>query len=166
MCFKNKLYRPLELISLDTSFFITTWNKKIDSLKLYNEHEVHRLTFFKISEEKDNYRLIAFQHEEVLSKFNPSQNYDLKDTVYLDFDFKDKVFYNHYDTLQGNYFTRNINNVEQEKVQYFDILNKYPEIEFGTGRIKYLYINQNWCEKGINKHILIFKNNCNELNIR
>lgn len=154
----NTLYKAIDVISMVSSEFKETYVHSIDSLNLYDETSIYKLSFTMSQGDNQKYKLLAIQSEKVRSKHEPKQNHETEDMLQFNFDENDKVFYNQIDSLQGS-FLINSDIDSTDKLINFNG-EKYPAIKLkdNTG---YYFINHSWYMKGTKNHLQKLTSNCN-----
>jgi hypothetical protein len=145
----NKLYKSIDVLSTVSSEFNLTYVPSIDSLNLYDEKSLYNLSFMMSYQDGQNNKLIATQYEKVTSKYDPTQNHETLDTLQFNFDSKNKIFYNHIESLDGSFtINSDVNNI--------DIQNNFNGENYSVVKLKdeeYFFIEHSWYVKGINNHL-------------
>jgi hypothetical protein len=142
----NKLCQSLHVTSLSTYDVETVYDKRADSLKLFDEHGIYELKLTLNGNSKINYKLNIGIHDEERSKRNLLTNYNYNKQVALNFDTSQNIFYSFIKNVDG-YFS--VYDPKMSKVNKRYITGKFPFIILG--RIDYCYINGDWYEMGDNK---------------
>jgi len=161
---KEHLLRPLEVVSVNQYDFSETYDAEADSMGLYDEHGHFDVKFKNLSNadatsknhSASKLELTAVQFEKVKNKHDSAKNHKTCDTLHLLFDENDKVFYNNFLTLNGDYalesdtthITQRFNNI------------KIPSIAFkahGSFFSQYVFLDGYWyyfTETELANHIL------------
>lgn len=149
--FNNKLYKPMDIISMVSSQFKETYVPSIDSLNLYDEKSIYDIKIIDINPYNKSYHLTAAVYDMVKSKYDSTQNHEYKDTLRLSFDANNKIFYNEIDSLNGYYdiVDNNLGNVNSHRT--FDKEKFYV---ICTSHGSYYYINHNWYLNGRERHLV------------
>ena len=145
----NKLYQALHVTSFSTYDVDMVYNKKADSLKLFDEHGDYGLNVDLIGANKEDYKLVVNIHDEVKSKHDPKSNHNDKEQVNLSFDPNHYIFYNAHEDI-SQYFTIYDPKIQRTSKQY--MLGTFPVIQLGS--YKYYYIKDGWYEKGHDDNLL------------
>lgn len=154
--FQNKLCINLDVYSFIHSEFKTTYNKKIDSLQIYDEYNFYQLNFVTMINNKGNYVITAKEFEKVKSKVNPSLNHESQNILHFNFNLQNKVFYNQIGSLKGSYIL--IDYIEHQESKQDFKGEKFPTIKLKNE--EYYFINQSWYLKGTENHFIKFSNSC------
>ncbi len=121
---KGQLYKSLYIISMEKYELKDTHDKSTDSLKLYDENGLYSLEISNLKEEKEDFQLSLIQDQKISSKHYKKDDYEKLDTIKLNFDKKNKVFYTKYVTLKGGY------KIKDSKMQQKVFKGKsYPSID-------------------------------------
>jgi hypothetical protein len=152
----NKLVKAIDILSMISSEFKETYAPSIDSLNQYDESSIYKLTFT-ITQNDNDFKLIAIESETVQSKKNPSKNHDTKDLLQFDFDMNMKVFYNQLVSLNGVFTIDSDDGNPTISNQFGE--DKYPTIKLKNE--KYYYINHVWYINDGKNHLTKFSNTCN-----
>ncbi|WP_419700277.1 hypothetical protein [Mucilaginibacter sp. NFX135] len=144
----NKLYEALHAISLSTYDVVNVYDKKADSLKLFDEHGKYGLSTKLICIDKDHYKLSVNIQDESKSKRDPKTDHNYNKLTNLNFDMNRGVFYSTFKDI-SKYFTIYDPKARKEIRQY--IMGRYPAIELGKNN--YYYINNGWYEEGYDDHL-------------
>jgi hypothetical protein len=106
---ENKLYKAIDVTSKVYSEFKEIYVPSIDSLNLYDESELYKLSFKLFNDGDRMFRILALKTETVKSKIDPSKNYSSDSLLTLNFDFRNKIFYNKKVSLNGTFTLINDN---------------------------------------------------------
>jgi hypothetical protein len=139
----NKLHVPLHIESLLSSELTEVFDKRADSLKLFDEKRIYQVRLKLVGENKNDYKLYANIHDENVSKYDPSTNYNNDAKAILNFDEKENIFYDDYRSIDA-VFTVWHPEIESEKKQH--IAGVFPVVRLG--KVEYYFINDEWFEKG------------------
>ena len=135
---EGKLYKSMDLISMQSYVFKNTYNQKVDSMGLYDDSGIYHISFLDSKYDKNNeYKLKAIQYEKIKSKYAPNKNQETSDTLCFSFDVNSRVFYNQYKTLKESY-------IISEKPQLMKG-QKYYSIKLKND--EYFYIDKIWYTK-------------------
>jgi hypothetical protein len=139
----NKIYQSAHFPSLLKYDVNTVYDKKADSLKLFDEYGDYGVDVDIVGDNKENYKLVVNLHDEVKSKHDPKTNRNDKEQVSLTFDPNNYIFYNAHEDI-SHYFTVYDPKIQRAIKQY--VLGSFPVIQFGNH--KYYYIKDEWYGKG------------------
>jgi len=145
----NKLYQAMHVTSFSTYDVDRVYNKRADSLKLFDEHGDYGLNAELTGTNKANYKLVVNIHDEVKSKHDPKTNHNDKEQVSLNFDPDNYIFYNAHEDI-SQYFTIYDPKTQRAIKQY--LLGSFPVIQLGN--YKYYYIKDEWYGKGHDDNLL------------
>lgn len=168
---KGHLYKALDIVSKESFIFKKTFNKKVDSLELYDESGIYKINFIGLRKNDiGGYKLLVSQYEKVNSKRYPDENYKTTDTLLFNLDKKNKIFYNHIVKLKGIYIIESEKSSKQRDFKG----EKYPEIEFKKHSYlfetfvpvtfifdEYIFIDGVWYKKGNENYLIEVSDNCN-----
>jgi hypothetical protein len=152
----SKLYKSIDVISMISSEFKETYVPSIDSLNLYNESSIYKLSFTMSQGDNQNYKLIAIQSEKVKSKHDTTQNHETQDMLQFSFDKGNKVFYNQLNSLNGSFEINTDNGNLRTKKDFNG--TEYPSIKLKNE--EYYFINQSWYIKDGKNHLTEFSSLC------
>ena len=144
LCIKNnKFCQSMNVNSLSRYDVNTVFNKRADSLKLFDEHGLYDLKLKIEGNSNKTYKSDIFIHDESISKRAPITNHRYDKIFVLNFDSTQNIFYNAYENI-SEYFT--IYNPKHQKTSRQYVLGRFPAIQFG--KIKYYYIRGCWYGRG------------------
>ena len=144
---KNKLYKSMNIISLNNYEFNNSYSAEVESSDSLIEQGLFKIDLNSItSDKKYKYKLMATQFIEVKSKIDSTKNKKTIDTITLFFDEKNKVFFNNYKTLIGDY----IFNEHSKAKQYNG--EKFPAIILSNEN--YLHVRNNWYFEYKKNHLI------------
>jgi hypothetical protein len=146
--YKNKLYITFSAISNYSSIFNKTFDHYADSMQLYDERNIYNISFIR----KNISDLVIAVHDSNKSKYNPQSSYSKFDTVKLNYNERNKIFYNTYTKLGGEYI-ENFDNGYNKEDTVFLKYQSYPEVNLLQH--KYYFINDYWCERENGNHLLV-----------
>lgn len=150
---KGHLCKTIDITSMNSYEFKDTYDKETDSLGLYYESGVYKITIIKLQNtEKNSYQLIATEYENIKSKQDASKNHQTLDTLKLNFDEKNRVFYTQCKPLNENYVFE-----ESGKNKVFKG-DKYPLIKLKNE--EYIFIEKIWYNKVRGNHLIKSLPNC------
>ena len=129
---KSKLFLALHITYFDSFELTEVYDRRADSLKLFNEKSLYEVKLNLIGQNKSNYKLTAFIHDMNSSKHDPSTNYNQDDKTILRYDTTSNIFYNDF---------KNVNDLPTRTVN-----SSFPIIKLG--RREYYYIDDAWYEIG------------------
>jgi hypothetical protein len=152
----DKLYKAIDVISFINSYFDTTYVPKIDSLNLYDESSIYKISFI-LSQDDQNYKLLGMQSEKIKSKYDPKRDLEKEEILQFNFDKNYKIFYSQFDSLEGNFVIVSCNEITSRN-RVFN-REKYPAIKLHNE--VYYFINNIWYIKEGKDHLVDFSNNCN-----
>lgn len=152
---RNKIYKAMDLVSMQSSYSKDMYDKEADSLEIYDESEIYKINFIPSqNSERCNYKLIATEYDKVSSKQDSTTNHETLDTLNFEFDLKNKVFYTNFILLNGNYiFGEDSNKHKQIKK------TNYPAIKLK--KEEYIFIDGTWYCKVHENHLLETSLKCN-----
>jgi hypothetical protein len=153
---EDKLFIPLHVISLNDARFSTSYISSTDSLHLYNERSIRIFKMIDLKLIDSSFTIIAEQYHYEKSMINQLNNYELRDTIVLQFDLGNKVFYNSKILLYGEYFVYNDDSANTKK-QFIEV-KEYPSIKINDD--EYYYINGEWYMDGIEGYLCRFSKYC------
>ncbi len=104
-CDNNKICICMSIISEHQYHFDKTWDKEVDKLKLFDEHEKYKM---KIESMDKSNGLNLHETHHISSKYEPNTNLDEENYYFLYFDEKDKIFYNEDSVRIGNKYYKGI----------------------------------------------------------
>ena len=139
----NKLSQALYIVSLSTYDLVSVFNKKTDSLKLFDEHANYEVKINLIGSDKEHYKMNINVHDQSESKKNPKTNHSYDKLVILSFDSNQGIFYNARKDF-SKYFTVWDPKFPRTTKQY--IMGTFPTIELD--KTNYYYIHSEWYEEG------------------
>jgi len=137
---KGKLYKALDVISMVNSVFKKTYDRYTDSLNLYDESTTYNVDFKLIQSKNKIFRLMVSEYEKVYSKIDPKQNHEIRDSLYLNFDWRENVFYSGFINLRGDFVI--VNDNEGTTTNRIFKNNKYPTIRLRDA--EYYFIDRSW----------------------
>jgi hypothetical protein len=152
----NKLFKVFDIIAMVSSEFNETYNISIDSLHLYYEHCLLDFKILDILEKNNDFSLKAIEYSMFKSKFKPSDNQEIRDTIILKFNFPNRIFFNKTIKIQGQYSV--IHNVRDQDVSGTIITtvvfnsNECYTISSRAG--DYYNIDHKWHMKGRKGHLI------------
>jgi hypothetical protein len=150
ICVSNgKLCRSIDQISLFSSVFKETYVPSIDSLHLYDESSIYQVDFTGLKETNNSYEMVVTGSIKIHSKIEPNQNYENQDTTQLHFDKDNKVFYNKFENLDGQYLLWS-DEFLNEQVNFHN--EKFPSICINDGAI-YVFFRHKWYIKHQDYHL-------------
>jgi hypothetical protein len=135
---KGQMYRAIDLEYLFESDY-SDGNETGDSA-IFDEHSLHELNFNYFSN-SDSLKARIIEHRNEQSKIEPRNNKNLWDTLYLNFDSLNFIFYSGFDSLGGNY-TLTCDGPENDSTIYIP-QDLYPVIHLRYGGV-YYFINKKW----------------------
>lgn len=146
---KCALSEAMHVSSFYTYDVTNVYNKRADSLKIFDEHVDYSLRTTLVGTNKGNYKLILDIHNKVRSKFDPKNNSNDRKRTSLIFDPVLNIFYNGYKQL-SRYFT--VLNFETGQEVKRHVVGKFPVIQF----LNYEYYNLNgkWHEQGNGAYLI------------
>jgi len=153
---ENRLVKAIDVISMISYEFKETYVTSVDSLNQYDESSTYKLTFT-ITQNGNDFKLIAIELEKVRSKKSPSKNHDTTDLLQFNFDMKMNVFYNQLEGLNG-VFTIDSDDGNPTISKMFGG-EKYPTIKLKNE--KYFYINRAWYVNDGKNHLTKISSTCN-----
>ncbi len=143
LCISNKKLYIAMHVTLNYYYELTeVYNKKADSLKLFNEKSVYELKLKLTGGNKNDYKLTANIHDMNSSKHDPSTNYNYDDKTVLNFDAHENIFYNDFIELNTMFNVYDPDPAIGEHKQR--ITGNFPIIKLG--KMEYYYINDRWYE--------------------
>lgn len=144
LCVNHKrLYQAIHVTSLSSYDVDMVYNKRADSLKLFDEHGLMSLKYDLIESLKKQYTLNVYIHDEIKSKRDPKNNHNYNKQVALTFDANQGVFYSTREDV-SQYFTIYDPKTQRESKQY--VMGTFPVIKLD--KTNYYYIKGEWYEKG------------------
>ena len=151
---KDHLFKAIDVVSMHSYKLHETYDKETDSLGLYNESSIYKLSFIydQFSKEASN-QLTAIQYDKIKSKHDATKNHETLDTLKFNFDSKNKVFCTGYGTLKGSYMVAGNSNKQTIIKQ-----NKYPIIKLKN--VEYIFIDGVWYSKVRGNHLMESSPNC------
>ena len=135
---KGKLYKALNVLSMESYEILGTNDKLPDSLEVY-ESGMYKLIFNNLRYDNQNFQLSAIQFEKVKSKYDKSKNFEKKDMIKFYFDEKNKVFYTKYVSMKGDYKIE-VDGGKNEQKKFNG--EKYPFIKLRNE--EYIFIDYFW----------------------
>ena len=145
---KGRLYKALDVLSMESYAFKETYDKVTDSLGLYDESGIYTLKFDNLRNDKQSIQLSAIQYDKVKSKHDKNKNYEKTDTIKFYFDEKNKVFYTKYISMKGNYKIE-IEGAKSEQRIFKG--EKYPFIKLRND--EYIFIDNVWYNRERGNHL-------------
>jgi hypothetical protein len=150
---KNKLCQSLHIQSLGKYDIDKVFDRKADSLKLFNEHRDYEIKISLIGTDKRNYKLKVDVHDAFISKVSSQANYDYNSKVILNFDPTQGVFYSNDEDL-SQYFNIYNHKTQSDIKQY--VMGVFPTIKLDKNC--YYYIKGEWFEKGNDINLIKYTN--------
>lgn len=155
LCFsKNKIYKSMDIISEVR----TNYSKdEADSnfLGLYSKSELYKVTF-EMKPNSGNRKIQIFEYDKSISQIEPTDNFEMRDTVDLFFDNKEKIFYSGFEILDSKYRidsdTKALNKDRNFNSEKFPVIKLKDEL--------YLFIDGEWYIKDDKNHLTLFSKNC------
>jgi hypothetical protein len=99
----KRIYESFEAPSEYNCDLTRVFDPVADSLHLFDEHSRYHLTNLSVAQSLEGLTLSLIEADTVTSRYNPSQNCRVCDTVHFLFSASDKIFYNKYLELMGNF---------------------------------------------------------------
>jgi len=145
----NRLYQAIHVRSLSSYDVDRVYNKRADSLKLFDEHGTMSLKYDLIESFKKQYSLNVYIHDEIKSKRNPKTNHIYNKQVALSFDASENIFYSSRENV-SQYFTIYDPKTQRESKQY--VMGTFPVVKLD--KTNYYYIKGEWYENDGNNSLL------------
>lgn len=114
-----------------------------------SEYHLFKAKIQLIGNNKTTYKLKLDIHDENNSERNPKVNYNSNKQRILDFDFKQKIFYNSYKNVVKSF---RINDLKTQH-QITQNVNSFVSI-INISNTSYYYINNQWYEKAYNDYLI------------
>jgi len=137
----RRLYQALHITSLSSYDMDMVYNKRVDSLKLFDEHGLMFLKYNLSEGVKNEYRLNVYIHDEIKSRRNPKNNHNYNKQVALVFDANQSIFCSDNEDL-SQYFIIYDPKTQRESKQY--VMGRFPVIKLD--KTNYYYIKGEWFE--------------------
>ncbi len=118
---------------------------------LYDEKKSYGLKVLGLTSENGNYTLLGEERYEAVSKYNPTLNCDIQNTVEIDFNDYFKVFSNGSKPLNGDYI---IGQISGDAITKYFFGEEYPVVQLKN--YTYFFIEGNWYIKDGLKHLTKF----------
>jgi len=152
---KGHLYKALDIISRDDESFTVPNDNVADSQGLYYGNTTSRISVINLKEDMDKgYKLIATEYYKAFYKHTPAANSESLDTLKLNFDSGNKVFYTKDTSLNGTYSIINDPNVFPPKTEQRDFNDEeYPCVENNEG--SYMFVDGEWYMLNPKKKLLV-----------
>ncbi len=151
LCINNgKLCQALHVVSLSTYDIVDVYNKKADSLKLFDEHENYEIKVNLIGEDKEHYKLNIKIHDQSKSKRDPTADHDCNKLEVLSFDANHSVFYTSHKEISKWHFAVYDPKTQKNTKQF--LMGTFPTIELGV--FNYYFIHNDWYEEGEDDNLL------------
>jgi hypothetical protein len=147
----NKLCQALHILSLSTYDIVSMFDKKVDSLKLFDEHREYEVKINLIGIDQKHYKLNINIYDQSESKGNAKTNHNYNKLIILSFDDSIGIFYNAQKDL-SKYFTVYDPKAQRTTKQF--IMGTFPTIELNS--TNYYYMHGEWYEEGYDDNL--FKN--------
>jgi len=148
---ENKLSIAAHIGVLSQYALERVFNKKADSLKLFDEHGSYELKMSIGGNNSTDYKMYVNIHDESVSKRKPATNHAYDKHIVLDFDKEQAVFYNTYEDISQYFMIHEANNPKPVR-QY--LIGKYPTIKLD--KLEYYFIRGKWYEKGNGDNLLAY----------
>ena len=141
LCVKGgKLYVSMRATLLFEEEITRVYDRRTDSLKLFDEKSVYKLKLRLTGENKSDYKLLANIHDMNSSKHDPLTSYNHDDKTTLNFDVQENIFYNDFKDINASFDIWDPKAGEVKR----RITGNFPVIKLG--RKEYYYINDIWYE--------------------
>ena len=151
-----KIITAMDIISFTESDFTTTYNREIDSLKLYDEHQIYRISIAFLHNRDNEEYLNAEVYDFVKSKYDPKSNHETRDTIRLQFNKADGIFFNDYKRLQGNYLVDHDVAANVTTILFHG--QPLPMIRLGEN--EYYYVKDRWYSNERDRRLYEMPNEC------
>jgi hypothetical protein len=146
----KKLYSSLDIESTSNSYLNEVFDRKADSLKLFDEKSEYAVKVNLEKKDKD-FLLSVTESKFVYSKYNPSENEDWKDYFQLKYDRDKNIFYNSKTSISGTYKIYDMSSNSERDVTFNNKELSIVKLKLG----EYLFIDGHWYTVGRDNYLLL-----------